>query len=234
MAHELDDDTPLPEGLARDARRSAQAGPDAASRARIAAAVRARTSGGGPGGGSGGAGGRGGVWLAMAAFVALLAYVAWPRVSVAPSSRVDSSPAIDPVVEAPRVAAPAVGAPSVEAPPVVGPTPIDEPAPPHALEGPAARAPALPTEIELLDAAHGALVASPARALGYLERHASLYPNGLFEEEREALAIEALVRLDRSARAEARADRFFAAHPSTAHRAHLLELLRSTESSEAP
>ena len=223
------DESPLPEDFLRDLRSSARAAPDEASRTRIERKVRART-----GGGVGGGAGTSWVMAAIAlGLVAALFYVAWPRdtVPAAPHTEIDRAPAS----RAPTPAAPRL-LPSVPpTPPATPPAPAEPERARDLAPAPAssARAGDLPTEIELLDAAHGTLSGSPARALGYLDRHAALYRDGLFEEEREALAIEALVRLDRVPQANLRAARFFARHPSTPHRPRLREILRAAGSTEA-
>lgn len=232
------EESPLPQSLLRDLRQSAKAGPDAASRARIEAAVRART--GGPTGGGGGGVARTLRSLALALAVAgVAAWLFFPRaltVPVTPSGaeptsalRSEGAPITVENTEGPRPAPVAptdevATAPSaeVEGPRVAEERPASEAAENDSAEG--------PSEIELLDAAHGALAAHPARALTYLERHATLYPRGLFAEEREALAIEALIRAGRAERAASRRARFDAAYPSSPHRARLDELRSSTGS----
>lgn len=76
---------------------------------------------------------------------------------------------------------------------------------------------AAPTELELLDEAQAALATSPSRALTLARQHAQRYPDGAFAQEREVVAIDALVRLDRRDEARSRAERFHARWPSSAH-----------------
>lgn len=92
----------------------------------------------------------------------------------------------------------------------------EEEAPPEA---------ARPSEIALLRAARSLLSSDPRGALSNLEDHETFYPNGVFAEERDALTVQALLGMGRRAEAQRRADQLFAAHPDTAHRARLLELL---------
>jgi hypothetical protein len=66
---------------------------------------------------------------------------------------------------------------------------------------------------------------SPAAALALLERHRQTYPRGALVEEREVLAVEALLRLGRRARAESRAQAFLERFPSSAYRRRLGELI---------
>lgn len=72
-------------------------------------------------------------------------------------------------------------------------------------------------EISLLKEARAELAANPARALALTERHRSQFPRGTFGQEREVIAITALVRLGQSAAARERADRFRKAHPRSAY-----------------
>lgn len=74
----------------------------------------------------------------------------------------------------------------------------------------------LAAERALLDDARGALGSGDAaRALGLLDDHARRFPRGQLGEEREALAIQALVALGRTDEARARAVRFKAASPNS-------------------
>jgi len=63
-------------------------------------------------------------------------------------------------------------------------------------------------ELALLDAAQSALGHEPALALARTEMHARRYVHGQYEQEREILAIEALLRLGRGELAQVRAERF--------------------------
>jgi outer membrane protein assembly factor BamD (BamD/ComL family) len=67
--------------------------------------------------------------------------------------------------------------------------------------------------------------ANPAEALRALEEHRARFPQGTFAQEREVLAIEALVRLGRRAEAEARAAAFARQFPGSAHRRRIAVLL---------
>jgi len=72
-------------------------------------------------------------------------------------------------------------------------------------------------EASLLEQARAALSADPARALSLTQQHAQQFPRGLLVQEREVIAISALRRLGRSSEAEARAARFDARYPHSAH-----------------
>jgi hypothetical protein len=85
---------------------------------------------------------------------------------------------------------------------------------------------AIPTEIELLRDARLALKQSPARALELAESHARTYPGGKLSQERELMAITALVALGRRTAALARASRFEQSFPQSPYRKQIGELLR--------
>jgi hypothetical protein len=65
--------------------------------------------------------------------------------------------------------------------------------------------------------AQRALDANPALALSLAERHRALFPEGALAQEREVIAVEALRALRRPDEAEARARRFRARYPDSAH-----------------
>lgn len=96
--------------------------------------------------------------------------------------------------------------------PVAKPIPSTDEADP-ALEGP------------LLHEAQDALRSSPAAALAKTQEHAKKYPRGLFVQEREVIAIEALVALGRTGEAEARAARFDKSFPGSTHKRRIDTLL---------
>ena len=86
---------------------------------------------------------------------------------------------------------------------------------------PSARA----TEVDLLDRAQDALSSRPGEALALADEHAVRYPAGVLAQEREVIAIDALVRLGRPGDARARADRFFRDFPASAHRPRIDAIL---------
>jgi hypothetical protein len=108
----------------------------------------------------------------------------------------------------------------------------------HTMEPPAPAAsmpsaPAPRAELELLQRARRVVQAAPQRALELAEQHRATFPSGTFAEERELLAIEALLELAKPAEAEARARRFTAQFPRSVHAQRLSTLLtRAQESSE--
>lgn len=112
------------------------------------------------------------------------------------------------------------------------PKPSTAPAP----RVPRARAPDAPVapaeaetmdeELSLLESAYEALrKGDAAGALAEAERHAARFPSGALAQEREVLAIDALVRLGRRAEAEARAAGFRARYPTSTHGVRIQGLL---------
>ncbi len=88
------------------------------------------------------------------------------------------------------------------------------------------------SEARLLDRAQAALAHSPRRSLQLTRRHARRYPRGILVQEREAIAIRALLRLNRREAAEQRLSAFARKWPDSAHLASLRELLRRTADAE--
>ncbi len=93
--------------------------------------------------------------------------------------------------------------------------------------GPAAQRVRPEAELVLLQRSQAQLRRDPVRALELAEQHARDYPHGLFAQEREILAIKALLkehRHDARLAAYARARRFLAAYPDSAYavRVHAL------------
>jgi hypothetical protein len=81
--------------------------------------------------------------------------------------------------------------------------------------------------MELLREARASLPVDPAEALAFAARHRSEYPGGALSQEREMLAITALIKLGRSSEASARAERFRRSHPTSAYLRQLERLLPS-------
>jgi hypothetical protein len=84
---------------------------------------------------------------------------------------------------------------------------------------------AVPSELALLDRARTRMAADPGDALRALDEHRARYPRGTFVQEREVLAIEALVHLVRRPEAESRAAAFANEFPDSAHRRRIAVLL---------
>jgi hypothetical protein len=74
------------------------------------------------------------------------------------------------------------------------------------------------SEVRLLQRAQDALSGAPDRALGLTREHAARFPAGVLTQEREVVAIQALLRLGRRDEARARAEGFVRAFPGSAHR----------------
>jgi hypothetical protein len=83
------------------------------------------------------------------------------------------------------------------------------------------------TEIELLLRAQQSLPLHPAAALAAAEEHRRRFPGGGLAQEREVIAVSALVALGRRDEAQVLAKRFAESYPRSAHRAGIEALLRS-------
>ena len=172
-----------------------------------------------------------GVWVlgGVALGVGLSGVAAYGSAAFAgPTPAISARPAAAQAVRpAPASAAPAVTAPPLpveastapaRAPAVV--SVASEPAAAEAATG------ALPeTELSLLRRARAAVVSNPAEAVRLSSRHAERFPSGLLAQEREVIAIDALVRLGRGDEARARAARFIEHYSGSAHVPRLRELL---------
>jgi hypothetical protein len=73
------------------------------------------------------------------------------------------------------------------------------------------------SEVELLRRARVALATRPREAFGITQEHRALYPHGMFAQERDALAIEALMRAGDGAAARKLAEQFVREHPDSPH-----------------
>ncbi|WP_437710239.1 hypothetical protein WMF45_36245 [Sorangium sp. So ce448] len=72
-----------------------------------------------------------------------------------------------------------------------------------------------------LAGAEACVGARPAEALALADAHLARFPGGALAQEREVIAVGALKALGRGGEALARANRFVAAHPSSAYRRRL-------------
>jgi hypothetical protein len=120
----------------------------------------------------------------------------------------------------PSITAPTPFRPEVE--PLVAPPP-SEPVRKRAARTERVEAP-VPDELTLIREAQ-ALRTAPSQALGVLAQHRKHYPDGVLAQEREVLAVEALLGAGRRKEADARANSFIKAHPSSVHVARLRTLL---------
>ncbi|WP_437319819.1 hypothetical protein [Sorangium sp. So ce385] len=113
--------------------------------------------------------------------------------------------------------------------PAAEPAPEPAPAPVARREAPRNTRPAAPApdaiaaednddlvrESNLVDKSRAALAQDPAAALAALAQHEADFPKGRLAEEREFIAIRALMRLGRADEARARAAVFMARYPSS-------------------
>ncbi len=83
----------------------------------------------------------------------------------------------------------------------------------------------VPSEVELLRRARAALAARPREAFAMTEQHREHYPSGVFAQERDAIAIEALLRAGDTDAARSLAKRFVSSHPSSPHAHRFRETL---------
>jgi hypothetical protein len=74
-----------------------------------------------------------------------------------------------------------------------------------------------PSEIDLLSKARAALAARPRDAYRLTEEHKAVYPQGMFGQERDALAVEALQRAGDLKHARELAEVFVKRYPSSPH-----------------
>jgi len=80
-------------------------------------------------------------------------------------------------------------------------------------------------EVKLLERAQDALRSRPAEALALCNDHSRRFPSGMLVQEREVIAIEALVKTDRKEEAKVRAERFKARFPGSSHTRRLETLV---------
>jgi hypothetical protein len=139
--------------------------------------------------------------------------------SPAPAPGVEAKAVATELVE-PPVAVPVVPQPAVREVPVpAAPKPVDKPR--ARVPKPVVPNEALPSvepesELSLIRRAE-ALRTRPAQALQVLAEHRELYPSGALAQEREVLAIEALLRSGSRVQAEARAEALERRYPASPH-----------------
>jgi hypothetical protein len=81
-------------------------------------------------------------------------------------------------------------------------------------------------EVALMERAHRAMRGGDARsALTLVGEHEKVWADGLLVQEREVIAIEALVKLGRDAQARERAQRFHRKFPTSSHRLRVEAIL---------
>ncbi len=220
---DLSDDAPaLAVEALRFARRDA---PDAARLAAIEAAVLVKIAP--PTGGGGGSGGSSLSPIAKVGAVAIATGAAVVAVVLATRTQ-PPSVAQEMAPEGVTASAPSTQLPSRTEPPTLS---VDDlpaaPARPFASTRPAKASPSASAvvdpaeseqaEVALLDRAQSALSTRPADTLASCDEHARRFAAGTLVQEREVLAIDALVRLGRLADAESRAARFRETFPRSGH-----------------
>lgn len=127
-------------------------------------------------------------------------------------------PSPRPVIAAPRPPKPVVATPAPEAETRKQTPPVPAPAPAVAANG--------EDEVDLLQSAMSAAQSGrSADALAAVDSHVRAFPKSALAQEREAIAIEALVNLGRMPEAKTRIDRFRAAWPTSTHLLRLESLL---------
>lgn len=141
--------------------------------------------------------------------------------------------------QAPSMQPPATAAPAAPSPPPLAAlepasTALPEPllpsraAPARTRKHKADTAVAVPApneELALLARAQAQLIPAPRRALALAEEHARRFPEGVFREERELIAIVGLLNSGDLRGARSRADRFERAFPASVHTARLQSLI---------
>lgn len=170
-----------------------------------------------------------GLWLKgiLSALAALAVAVTGanlvPRITTSPT--LPSSPALAPSTQAPIPSAPRLGATEV-------PSEVHEPAAatmaPKASASPLKTEPIAPAgeEAPLLARAHRALLDGDAPgALRLAEEHRVKFPRGSLEQEREVIAVQALVAAGDLPRAKERVAKFRSKYPGSSHLSRILTLV---------
>jgi hypothetical protein len=88
-------------------------------------------------------------------------------------------------------------------------------------------------EFRLVRAARQATSSDPTRALALAQEHLRQFPKGMLSQERETIAIEALMRLGNRAGAQQRAARFLAAFPTSPYAKRIQTAIGNLPRSEA-
>lgn len=238
LRHTNEDDA-----LARALHAAYDDGPSEAElRALEAGVLGAIQGGGGGGGGAPPALPKTSLWMPLASVASVGAIVATIAVGARfmASEEAPETPSVRVSLEAPHESITTLEVPpiphGVEPPAEVTVEPsrvrrprVEEPARPVE-EVPAASAPEVEPEDEmlLLRRATSSLQARPEEALTLTERMARV-PHPEWAEERERVAIEALVRLSRRSEAEARFARFSQAYPRSAYATRLRDVLSEAQ-----
>ena len=135
----------------------------------------------------------------------------------------------EPVAPAPAASASAERVTSLRLEPLlIEPVPTASAAASAAALAVAPPTPPPPAEAEgtMLARAHDALLhGAPDRALAIANEHAKAYPHGALAQERDAIAIEALVAAGRKPEAQKKAAAFMAAYPGSSHQERIDRLV---------
>jgi hypothetical protein len=216
---------------ALDAEKSSPASPDAARLAKIGAGIAERIGAPppqpptNPPPGHAAPVATGGL-AAKAPFVLLAAAAIAGFIAIGSMSNEKPAPAPAPIAKTVETAAPVAEPPPST--PGISLNDLPSVAPPKtAVRSTTTAAAEVPTqeEIALIGRAHDALRSDPAAALALCKQHETKFTNGHFAQEREAVAIEALVYLNRKDDAQKRFAAFEHQYPSSSHRVHLETLL---------
>jgi hypothetical protein len=91
----------------------------------------------------------------------------------------------------------------------------------------------LAREIPLIDTGRSELATAPSRALAALETHRREFPRGQLAAEREFLAVQALLQMNRLAEAKRRAEELATRYPTSSYAARAARLIEDTEAQRA-
>ncbi len=171
----------------------------------------------------------GGMTAGGLALVALGAAFVASSMGTSEHAATPGAPVVASAVSAPLEAPPPVTTSDVpmmpvEALPSSSATPSSASAPARiatARPAPSSEKPRREDEFELIQRAQDKLASEPARAMAILQDHARLFPAGELTQERETMAVEALVRMHRKPEARTRANALLARFPRTPYVARL-------------
>ena len=91
----------------------------------------------------------------------------------------------------------------------------------------------LAREVPLIDEGRADLATAPSRALAVLETHRREFPHGQLAAEREFLAVQALLQMNRMADAKKRAEDLAVHYPSSSYAARAARLIEDAEAQRA-
>jgi len=91
----------------------------------------------------------------------------------------------------------------------------------------------LAREVPLIDEGRADLTTAPSRALAVLETHRREFPRGQLAAEREFLAVQALLQMNRMADAKKRAEDLALHYPTSSYAARAARLIEDSEAQRA-